>query len=239
MSSLENKVVWVTGAGRGIGKAIAEALGKEKAVLALSSRTADEIKSVAESVNANGGKACSFPCDVSSETDVSGTVKKIEKTLGGINLLINNAGVAKFAPLVETSIDDWDRMMNINLKGAFLCIREVLPSMIEKKSGHIINIVSVAGIEPFSNSSAYCSSKYGMMGLTSVTREEAREHNIKVTAILPGTVNTPIWDDIGGDFDRSKMMPPEDIAQAVLAACKQSEKTSIENIIIRPAAGNL
>lgn len=239
MNSLENKVVWVTGAGRGIGRAIAEAFGKEKTMLALSSRTADEIKSVAESIGENGGKACPFPCDVSSEADVNSTVNKIEKTLGNINILINNAGVAMFMPLVETSVEDFDLMVNINLKGVFLCTKRVLPSMIEQKKGHIVNIVSVAGIQPFSGSSAYCASKYGMMGLTAVTREEVREYGIKVTAVLPGAVDTPIWNNIEGDFDRSKMMPPEDIAQAVISACKQSNKTLIEDIIIRPVAGNL
>ena len=239
MNSFENKVVWVTGAGRGIGKAIAEAFGKEKTMLALSSRTADEIKSVAESIGKSGGRACPFPCDVSSEADVNSTVNKIEKTLGNINILINNAGVARFMPLVETSVEDFDLMMNINLKGAFLSTKRVLPSMIERKKGHIVNIVSVAGIQPFSGSSAYCASKYGMMGLTAVTREEVREYNIKVTAILPGAVDTPIWNNIGGDFDRSKMMLPEDVAQAVISACKQSGKALIEDVIIRPVAGNL
>ncbi|HJN01916.1 MAG: SDR family NAD(P)-dependent oxidoreductase [Nitrospinota bacterium] len=239
MNSLENKVVWVTGAGRGIGKAIAVAFGKEKTMLALSSRTANEIKSVSESINKNGGTACPFPCDVSSEADMKSTVKKIKKTLGDINILVNNAGVARFMPLVETSMDDWDRMININLKGAFLCTKAVLPTMIEQKEGHIVNIVSVAGIQPFPNASGYCASKYGMMGLSAVTREEAREHNVKVTAILPGAVDTPIWNNIEGDFDHSKMMLPEDIAQTVILACKQPKKTLIEDIIIRPITGNL
>ena len=147
--------------------------------------------------------------------------------------------MSKFVSLIETSIEDWDWMLNINLKGAFLCTKRVLPCMIEQKEGHIVNIVSVAGIQPFHSSSAYCASKYGMMGLTAVTREEVRKYNIIVTAILPGAVDTPIWNNIEGDFDRSKMMPPEDIAQTVIFACKQSEKTLIEDIIVRPVAGNL
>ncbi len=239
MNSLENKVIWITGAGRGIGKAIAEAFGKEKAVLALSSRTEKEIKSLADSIDNNGGNASFFECDVSSETDIKNTFDTIEKKLGTINILINNAGVARFMPLLETSTKDWDMMMNINLRGTFLCTKAVMPSMIKQKSGHIVNLVSVAGIQPFSNSSAYCASKYGMMGLTAVTREEGREHNIKVTAILPGAVDTSIWEKIEGDFDRSKMMPPEDIANCVISACKQSGKTLVEDIMIRPAAGNL
>lgn len=239
MNPLKNKVVWVTGAGRGIGKAIAEAFGREKAILALSSRTIEEIKSVSKSINQKRGEARPFRCDVSSESEIINTVGKIEKTFGNINILINNAGVVKFVPLIETSTEDWDLMMNINLKGAFLCTKKVLPSMIEQKGGHIINIVSVAGIQPFRFSSAYCASKYGLMGLTAVTREEVRENNIKVTAILPGAVDTPIWNNIGGDFDRSEMMPPEDIAQIVISACKQTKKTLVEDIIIRPVAGNL
>lgn len=239
MNSLKNKIVWVTGAGRGIGKAIAKAFGREKAILALSSRTIEEIKSVSESINQKGGEARPFRCDVSSESEIINTVGKIEKTFGNINILINNAGVVKFVPLVETSAEDWDQMMNINLKGAFLCTKKILPSMIEQRDGHIINIVSVAGIQPFRTSSAYCASKYGLMGLTAVTREEVREHNIKVTAIIPGAVDTPIWNNIGGDFDRSKMIPPEDIAQIVISACKQTKKTLVEDIIIRPVSGNL
>jgi len=239
MGSLKNKNIWITGAGRGIGKAIAAAFGKEKAILALSSRTAGEVKSVSKFINKNGGRAHHFQCDVSIESDVIKTVKKIKKNLGQIDILINNAGVFRFMPLVETSAENWDMMMNINLKGAFLCTKMILPSMIERRVGHIINIVSVAGIEPFQTSSAYCASKYGLMGLTAVTREEAREHNVKVTAILPGAVNTSGWDNIEGDFDRSVMMPPEDIAQAVISACKQPGKTLIEDIIVRPVTGNL
>jgi len=239
MESLENKIVWVTGAGRGIGKAIAEAFGKEKAAVALSSRTTEELQSLSESINATGGKASPFPCDVSSEKEVKNTYHKIQKTLGSLDILINNAGVAKFKPLLETTTEDWDWMMDINLKGAFLCVKMVLPSMIEKRSGHIFNIVSVAGIQPLPFSAAYGASKYGLMGLTAITREEVRKHNIKVTAIIPGAVDTPIWKGIEGDFDHSKMVPPEDIARAVITASKQTPNTVFEDIIIRPIAGTL
>lgn len=239
MTSLTDKVIWVTGAGRGIGKAIAEAFGREKAIVALSSRTAEEIQSVSESIKEKGGKAYPFPCDVASETDVKNTFDKIKNSAGEINILINNAGVARFKPIIETSSEDWDWMMNINLKGAFLCTKVVFPAMIEQKAGHIVNISSIAGIQPFPSSSAYCSSKYGMMGLTAVTREEAREHNIKVTAVLPGSVDTSIFDNIDMDFDRTKMMLPEDIARTVILACKQSQNTVVEDIILRPIVGNL
>ncbi len=239
MESLENKVVWVTGAGRGIGKAIAEAYGKEKTAVALSARTAEELRSLSESINATGGKASPFPCDVSSEKEVKNTYHKIQKTLGSIDILINNAGVAKFRPLLETTTEDWDWMMDINLKGAFLCVKIVLPAMIKKRSGHIFSIVSVAGIQPLPFSAAYGASKYGLMGLTAITREEVRKHNIKVTAIIPGAVDTPIWKGIEGDFDHSKMVPPEDIAQAVITASKQTPNTVFEDIIIRPIAGTL
>ncbi len=193
MGPLKNKVVWVTGAGRGIGKAIAEAFGNEKATLALSSRTTDEIQSVSESMNKKGGKASPFPCDVSSEMEVKNTFEKIERTLGKIDVLINNAGVAKFMPLLETTVEDWDWMLDINLKGAFLFTKIVLPSMIEKRGGHILNVVSVAGIQPLPFSAAYGASKYGLMGLTAVTREEVRNHNVKVNAIIQGAVDTSIW----------------------------------------------
>jgi len=239
MESLENKVVWVTGAGRGIGKAIAEAFGKEKAAVALSARTTEELQSLSESINATGGKASPFPCDVSSEEEALNAFKKIQKSLGAIDILINNAGVAKFRPLLETTTEDWDWMMDINLKGAFLCVKMVLPFMIEKRSGHIFNMVSVAGIQPLPFSAAYGASKYGLMGLTAITREEVRKHNIKVTAIIPGAVDTPIWKGIEGDFDHSKMVPPEDIAQAVIIASKQTPNTVFEDIIIRPIAGTL
>jgi len=239
MESLKNKVVWVTGAGRGIGKAIAEAFGRENAVLALSSRSTEELQSLSESINAKGTKASPFSCDVSSEGEVKNTFDKIEKTLGKIDILINNAGVARFKPLLETTAEDWDWMMDINLKGAFLCVKMVLPAMIEKRMGHIFNMVSVAGIQPLPFSAAYGSSKYGLMGLTAITREEVRKHNIKVTAIIPGAVDTPIWKGIEGDFDHSKMIPPGDIAQAIISACKQTSNTVFEDIIIRPIAGTL
>lgn len=239
MEFLKNKVVWVTGGGRGIGKAIAEAFGGEKAGLAISSRTPEELQSVSEVINEKGGRAYPFPCDVSSENEVKNTFDQIEKTLGKIDILINNAGVAKFVPLLETTVEDWDWMMNINLKGAFLCTKTVLPSMIEKREGHIFNVTSVAGTKPFPSAAAYGASKYGLMGLTAVTREEVRKYNVKVTAIIPGAVDTSIWKGIEGDFDHSKMMPPEDIANAVIMACKQTSNTVLEDIILRPVSGDL
>ncbi|RQW05979.1 SDR family oxidoreductase, partial [candidate division KSB1 bacterium] len=208
--SLNTKVVWITGSGRGIGRAAARLLAQHGAAVVVSSRTQKEIDAVAEQIKKTGGRALAIRCDVTQKQQILNLVSLVKQQWGPIDVLINNAGVGIFGKITRMNEQDWDTLMNINLKSAFLCTQAVLNGMIERETGHIINIVSVAGRQPYYNCGGYCASKYGLMGFTDVLRMEVRKYNIKVTAYLPGATDTDIWGE--ANVDRSKMMRAEDVA---------------------------
>lgn len=234
---LKGRIVWVTGSGRGIGRAIALSLASHGAHLVLSARTISDIEAVAQEITNQGGQAVAMPCDVRHADQVKRVVVAVERTHGPIEVLINNAGVAIFGKIVEASASDWDLMMETNVKGAFLCSQAVLPGMIERKSGHIINMVSVAGRTPYYSNAGYCASKYGLLGFTDVLRMEAREHGIRVTALMPGATDTLIWGD--ASVDNARMMPADEIAKAVTAILLTGESAMMEEVVIRPLGGDL
>ena len=153
-------------------------------------------------------------------------------------MLVNNAGIGIFNKLEDISSDEWDIQLNTNLKGAFLITKSLLPSMIEQKSGKIVFINSVAGLNPYPYSSAYVASKYGLRGFSSSLREEIREHNIKVISIYPGAVNTPFWDKMKSDFPKDQMLPSSEVASSVINAILAPGNLVQEEIIIRRTAGD-
>ena len=237
MTNHENKIVWVTGGSRGIGKATAIEFAKMGSKVVISSRSQQNLDKVASEIIMNGGKALALACDVSDAKSVRKTVTKIEHHWGPVELLINNAGIAKFTSILETSEQDWDDMMAINAKSAFLCSQAVLPCMLKNQSGYIINMVSVAGNTAFTNCGGYCASKHAMLGFTNVLRKEVRESGIKVTAILPGATETAIWGN--ADVPNEKMMRPHDIAKIIVGVCTDSQRALQEEIILRPIGGDL
>ena len=156
-----------------------------------------------------------------------------------IDLLVNNAGVTSFKSFLESKIFDFDNVMNTNVRGTFLCTKAVLPTMIKNRSGHIINISSVAANTIYENSSIYSASKAALLALTNCLRSEIRKYNIKVTNILPGATETPIWDSKTRQRYKNKMMSPQDIANVVFQAYNTNKKVMIEDIVIRPIKGDL
>jgi 3-oxoacyl-[acyl-carrier protein] reductase len=234
---LMGRVVWVTGAGRGIGRALSMALAGRGARVVLSARTGTEIEETAQAISRSKGEALALPCDVQETAAISAAHTAIQKKWGPVDVLINNAGTAVFTKIIQTRLQDWDAMMATNLRGAFLCCQAVLPEMINRRTGHIINVVSVAGRQPYYNCGAYCASKYGLMGLTEVLRMETRKHNIKVTALLPGATDTGIWS--GSGADRNLMLQPEEVAESVVALLCSSSTAMIEEIVLRPPKGDL
>jgi len=233
-------VVWVTGAGRGIGKAIAQAFAAVGAMVVISARTSKEINKVAEEIlNSGSNKAIPLVCDVATEKSVKTTFEKIFRKFGRIDVLVNNAGTAYFKPIIETTAREFDETINSNLRGMFLCTRAVLPAMIRQRSGHIFNILSVAATTTFTESGAYGAAKAGGLMFTNVLREEVRQYNIKVVAVLPGATETAIWGRRVRQRYRERMMQPGDIAEAVVAIYKQSPRMVTEEIIIRPILGDL
>jgi len=231
--NLENKVAVVTGASRGIGRTIGLALAGAGADVVLAARGRDKLRAVAQEISAAGGKAEAIPTDVSQEADVERLFGKIREQRGHVDILINNAGVGAFGLLADISAADFDQVLAVNLRGTFLCSREAMRLMKEKQSGYIINISSSVGIKGYPNQSAYAASKHGIMGLTKSLAVEAQEDGVRVSAVLPGAVNTDLIGDARPDLDRTKLLQPEDVAQTVLFMLSLPERAAIDEIYIR------
>jgi 3-oxoacyl-[acyl-carrier protein] reductase len=230
---LAGQVAIVTGAGRGIGAAIARSLAKLGATVVLSGRTRDALEASAKAIADAGGKAEVIPCDVSSLESVEAAAKRVESSLGRVDILVNNAGIAGFGgPLHQLPPDAWDQILNTNLRGVYYAIRAFAPMMIRARSGHIINISSIAGKTALPNGAAYAASKWWLNGLTYSVAEELRVHNIRVSVICPGSTNTELSPHQGKDV--SKMLQAEDVAHAVEMLVTQAPQSFVSEIILRP-----
>jgi 3-oxoacyl-[acyl-carrier protein] reductase len=238
MKQLSESVIWVTGASRGIGAACAKHLARTGAKMAVSARKSDSLTSLTESF-ASDARYHVIPCDVANRESVAAAVKDISFHLGAVDILINNAGLGIFAPFTELSIDDADAMLNVNLRGAFLCTHAVLPYMIEQSEGVIVNINSVAALKTFKNSSMYAASKAGLLAMSRVVREEVREHGIKVIDLMIGATETDIWSVEARNEFSPRMMQPDDIAESLLATLRLSPRMMPEELVLRPQQGDL
>jgi NADP-dependent 3-hydroxy acid dehydrogenase YdfG len=236
---LKDQVAIVTGAGRGIGRAVALAFGREGAAVALAARTASELEGVADQIRRASGRALAVPTDVTREESVAALVEKVLAQLKRVDVLVTAAGVATFAPLLDTKPEEWDRMMAVNVRGVFLACRAVLPPMMRQRRGTIINIVSVAAKRAIPGAAAYAASKHAVFGLTQVLAEEMRPHGVRVGALSPGAVDTALWDTVPNPPDRSRMLRPEDVAEAALLMASLPPGASLEDLTLLPAAGIL
>jgi NAD(P)-dependent dehydrogenase (short-subunit alcohol dehydrogenase family) len=231
-NSVRGRVALVTGASRGIGLAIARRLGLCGARLSVCARQAEPLRQAAETLRSEGIEAVDVPADVTSPAQVAELVRRTNQALGEIDILVNNAGVGRFAALHELSEEDWDRVIDTNLKGTFLCSKAVAPGMIRKRSGHIVNIASLAGKNAFAGGAAYCASKWGLLGLTSCLAEDLRGYGIRASAICPGTVETEFSPHAGKDS--SKMLQPEDVAHVVEMILLEQPQSFISEVSLRP-----
>ena len=237
--TIKNKVVVITGASKGIGKATAFAFAAAGAKVVLAARTRETLEQVAAELRETGAEALAIPTDV---TDVDAVEQLIQQTLDAyqrVDILINNAGIGYFGPVVDFDPDDWDAVLNSNLKAVYLCAKYVLPSMLERGGGQIINVLSVAAKVAFQASSAYCAAKAGALALTKVLASEVRQQNIRVTAVLPGSVHTPFWDDIPKHPDFEQMLTPEHVAGTIVSICQQPPGMVTEEIVVMPPLGIL
>ncbi|GAC1629568.1 MAG: glucose 1-dehydrogenase [Chloroflexota bacterium] len=208
MHELHNRVALVTGAGRGVGQAIAMALSRHGAAVAVSARSQNQIAATANAIEQAGGRALAVPADVTNERDVAHLVEQTEKHLGPIDLLVSNAGVAGvFGPIWEVDAAAWWRTIEVNLEGVFLCAREVLRGMVERRRGRIINVASGLGTFATPYGSAYGTSKAAVLHLTNSLAAETAEFGISVFAISPGRVHTQMADEIERDEARRKWLP--------------------------------
>lgn len=228
------KITWITGAGSGIGKAIVEKLSEEKMAMAVSGRRENLLKELSDAFPA----VSSFPLDITSSTDVLNTYNNISKQ-GDVSCLVNNAGAVDFNLVEKQSVENIEKMISVNLLGSIYTIKSVLPGMIERKEGTIINIISVVAEKIFPNSAAYTAAKLGLMGFLDVMREEVRKHNIKVVNILPGATATPIWDEKLRTKFEERMMLPEDVAETIWGLLKLEGRAVPEKVVLRSVFGDL
>lgn len=221
MQNLQGKTALITGAGRGIGRATAIAFAKEGIKVGLLGRTSAHLESVVQELEEYGVEVTMATADVANNESVIAAVEHIQSELGPIDILINNAGIGKFGSFLELSPEEFKNIIDVNLMGVYYVTRAVLPQMIERKSGDIINISSTAGQKGAPVTSAYSASKFGVLGLTESLMLEVRKHNIRVSALTPSTVATDLaFAENLTDGNPEKVMQPEDLAEVMLAQLK-------------------
>ncbi len=233
MQTLQGKVALVTGAGRGIGKAIALLLAGAGCRVVLVPRSGDQLEEVRREIDSRHGNAAVVPCDLTRDDGIEKLVDRSAQHFGAIDILINNAGWGKRASVVKAKIDDWDQTFRVNLRAPMILAQRLLPAMIEKGEGAVINVGSVSGKSGEANGAAYSASKFGLIGFTQSLYEEVREHGIKVSVILPGFVDTPLIPP-NRQLDRSKMIQADDIAQTVLYVLTSPATCCPVEITVRP-----
>ncbi len=227
MVSIQNQVAVITGAGRGIGRAIAVELGSLGARVVLAARSRTELEETAKVI---GSAASVMPADVRKKDEL----QRLFEHAGPVDILVNAAGLGIFGPVADFKDDDFDILIETNLRGIFWACRFVLPSMIERKTGHIINIASIAGKVGSAHRAVYCASKFGVAGFTESLAEEVREHGIRVSLICPGSTDTAFSPRETSGKSRQRMLRPADIAHAVRAIVTQEPNSFISEIILRP-----
>ena len=231
---LSGKVALVTGGNRGIGKAIALRLASLGADLAICGRDESALRATAEELRPSGARVHSQRADVTCAADVASLIRQSEAALGPVSILVNNAGMGLFGPLHEKTEAEWDTLMNTNLKSMFLVSRAVIPGMIQRKSGDIINISSLAGKSTFAGGAVYCASKWAVQGLSGCMAEDLRAHGIRVSTVCPGSVFTDFSGR--GPKDPGKVLTANDVAHAVAMIATQGPQSFLSEVHLRPVS---
>ncbi|MFH1049869.1 MAG: SDR family oxidoreductase [bacterium] len=239
-NALNNKIIWLTGAGKGIGAALARKLTRTGATLILSSSSSESLKKIMPEF-AKYPKVFFLPFNLRSEEQINRTFEKINLSLRKVDILINNAGTGKFAPFVDLTVDDMNNMLDTNFKGLFILTKHVLPGMLERKSGVIINILSVVLKKIFVGSSIYAASKAAILAMDRSLREEVRGDGIKIIDVFPGATETEIWTERQREKHGARMMQPEDVADAIVNVINLAlnDRLMVEEIVLRPQGGDL
>ncbi len=225
----------VSGAGRGIGRAIALALAKEGIGVLLLARSENQLREVSELIQKDGGSAEILPMDLSRTLEIENAISFFSNYAGKIDLLVHNAGIARVGSFAEMNVEDWQVVQDVNVRAPFLLTQKLLPLM--AKSSQIIFINSVAGKQSFAGWGAYCASKAALKSLADTLRAEVQSQGIRVTSIYPAAVDTPLQDTIPYDWDRTKMMRAEDVARAVIYCTRQPRNVNINEIDLANSAG--
>jgi NADP-dependent 3-hydroxy acid dehydrogenase YdfG len=234
MNKIENKVTVVTGAGRGLGEAIVRELAGAHAKIVLLDVRRDLIDTLVKELEDAGEEALALTVDLCDENAIQATFDLIVERFGQIDILINNAGTDKTESIEEMSIEDWDRVMAVNLRAPFITSKLAFPFMRTAGSGHIINITSTAAKRAWANASAYHASKWGLLGFSHALHVEARQHKVKVTAVLAGGMTTPFLLDRFPDIDTNNLQDPKNVAQTIHYILTQPEETVIPEVMVIP-----
>ena len=237
--ALAGQVAIVTGAGRGIGHAVALALARESAGVALAGRTRQELAAAAATIRESGGTALAIPTDVTQDGAVEAMVEQTVAELGRVDILVTAAGVASFGPVVGTKPSDWDALLAVNLRAVMVCCRAVLPAMQRQGGGTIINVASIAAKRVLPGAAVYSATKAGVMAFSRVLAEESRAHRIRVGVLVPGAVDTPLWDAVPGAPERARMLAAEDVARAAVLMATQPPGAALEELTLMPVEGIL
>ncbi|MDE0425623.1 SDR family oxidoreductase [Candidatus Poribacteria bacterium] len=243
IGTLDGKVAVVTGGSKGIGKAITFGLAAAGAKVVLAARTPETLEQAAAELRVGGvsnpDSVLAVPTDVTDAAAVQGLVEKTLDVYQRLDILINNAGIGRFGTVADFMPSDWDAVIDSNLKAIYLCTKSALSPMLAQGGGQIINVLSIAAKVPFEASGAYCAAKAGALAFTKVLASEVRQQNIRVTAVLPGSVHTPFWDEIPQHPDFEQMLKPEHVADTVVSVCQQPSGMVTEEIVVMPPLGIL
>jgi NAD(P)-dependent dehydrogenase (short-subunit alcohol dehydrogenase family) len=231
--SISGQTAVITGGSRGIGAGIAQKLAEMGAHTVILGRNSAAMNGIVERIEAHGGSCLAKVCDLEQESEVAHVASELKSQFGAPTILVNCAGVGLLGrKLLECTAADWDRVMNTNLRGVFYAIRAFAPAMIEARNGHIVNISSIASKNPLPGGAIYATSKWGLNGLSYSLAEELRVHNVRVSVVCPGSVNTGFSSHDGRDL--SKMLTPADVAHAVAMLVTQQPQSFISEITLRP-----
>ncbi|MHC4976721.1 MAG: SDR family oxidoreductase [Planctomycetota bacterium] len=245
MHTCKDQTIIVTGASSGIGEATARLLASRGARVACLARRADRLESLVERITAEGGSAIARECDVTDREQIAQAIEQARDRFGPVDALVNNAGVMPISHIDRLDVESWDRMIDINIKGVLYCAAAVIPEMIERQSGHIINVSSTAGRRVIPGGSIYCATKHAVHALSEGMRSELSAHNIKVTIVAPGFTRTELQSHVTDDrilerwraaSERSKLDPleSEDIAESIRFALETPPHVSYSELLVRP-----
>lgn len=243
-AALEGRVAIVTGASSGIGEAAAETLARAGARVAVAARRRERLEALCDRIGEAGGEALAVPTDVAEREQVEALAQRVVDAWGRIDVLVNNAGLMPLSPIREGRVDDWDRMIDVNVKGVLYGIAAVLPVMLEQGSGHVVNVGSVAGRRPFPGGTVYAATKFAVRAVTAgMQLELSASEGIRVTDVQPGVVDTELPDHIPSDemregfegrWDDRRRLEPDDVARAILYAVTTPDRVNVNEILIRP-----
>lgn len=232
---LTDRIAVVTGGSTGIGRAVAEALGRAGCRVAICARSRGDLETAAEEMARSGFEVLAVPADVSREEDVERFADRVRDELGDADILVNNAGVARFGRIDELEPADFDTVFGANVRGLFLCSRAFVPAMVERGDGVVVNVASLAGKNAFAGGSVYAGSKHAVLGMSKSMMLDLREHGVRVLAVCPGSVDTPFFDKQDAFApDRDRIVKPGDVAELVLEAVRLSDRGTVSEVEIRP-----